>query len=184
MRGKALVAKVLTATIAELARVGYENLAIEQVAEVAGVNKTTIYRRWATRRELTQAALAQIGDMIPGPPDTGSLRGDLSQSLQMFRDLTRQPGIMGLMRMLCGGQLHDDIAQFAESIREAKEAESMLIYTRAIERGELPADTDIWLLNTLAAGAIQNLVLFLHDPCDDRRIGQIVDLLLDGARRR
>ena len=59
VRGQALVAKVMDATIAELARVGYESISIEQVAVVAGVNKTTLYRRWATRRELVRAALSQ-----------------------------------------------------------------------------------------------------------------------------
>lgn len=183
VRGQALVAKVMDATIAELARVGYENLSIEQVAEVAGVNKTTLYRRWATRRELVRAALSQIADSFPPPPDTGSLQRDLIVQLQTVRDLMQRPGILGLMRMMCGGVLHDDIAQFAESIREQKEEESQLVYRRAIARGELPADTDIHLLNAVAGGAIQNLIVFLHESCDDRRLEQLVALLLHGACR-
>lgn len=45
VRGKALVTKVLSAAVAELARVGYEKLSIEDVAVAAG----------STRRPFTGA---------------------------------------------------------------------------------------------------------------------------------
>jgi AcrR family transcriptional regulator len=67
IRRNELVAKVFQATLAEVGRVGVEHLSIEEVAERADVNKTTIYRRWPTPeglahhvREAVAAGLAEI----------------------------------------------------------------------------------------------------------------------------
>jgi AcrR family transcriptional regulator len=47
----------LDAVIEELAAASYERLSIPDVAERAGVNKTSVYRRWPTRSDLVRAAL-------------------------------------------------------------------------------------------------------------------------------
>ena len=57
VRGEAIVARVLEATIEELALSGYAALALERVAARAGVNRTTIFRRWPTKPELVRAAV-------------------------------------------------------------------------------------------------------------------------------
>lgn len=44
-RGEAFTRAVLEVTLAQLAEVEFERLCIPRVAEVAGVNKTSIYRR-------------------------------------------------------------------------------------------------------------------------------------------
>lgn len=181
VRGRALERKVMAATYAELARVGYDKLSFEQVAEVAGVNRTTLYRRWATRRELVQAALADDLSRIPDFPDTGSFRQDLLAGLRIFRDLARDPATGAVMRMLCGGQLHPDIAEFVDRISREKSKRWEELYEKAIARGELPARTDVHLFGVMAAGAVQNLVLFLREPCDDARLETIIDMLFYGV---
>ena len=45
LRGEALEAEVFRVVLSEVSRVGYEALAVEQVAARAGVNKVTLYRR-------------------------------------------------------------------------------------------------------------------------------------------
>src|SRR5262245_16386487 len=57
VRGEAVVRGILAAALEELARTGYGALRIEGVAARAGVNKTTVYRRWATKENLVRAAL-------------------------------------------------------------------------------------------------------------------------------
>ena len=80
IRGDELVAKVFRATLAEVGRVGVEHLSIEEVAERADVNKTTIYRRWPTPEGLARAALACAAESNTSPPDTGSLRASFDAS--------------------------------------------------------------------------------------------------------
>ena len=184
VRGKALVTKVLSAAVAELARVGYEKLSIEDVAVAAGVNKTTLYRRWATKRDLILAALEKVAHDIPPPANLGSLRLDMLSQVKLHRDLAARPDIRGLMRMAFAGPPPEEIAEFSNGMRAEKEAEAMFVYTRAIDRGELPADTDVQLLHTILSGTVTELVLFRHDECDDAKLTRVVDLVLLGAMPR
>ena len=48
-RSARIVARVLETTLEVLGHEGFGRLRIEDVASRAGVNKTTIYRRWPTR---------------------------------------------------------------------------------------------------------------------------------------
>src|ERR1700744_3952658 len=69
---------VLEATLATLAEVGVEKLAIAEVARRADVHETSIYRRWKTRENLITDALLNYSEQHLPIPDTGSLRGDLT----------------------------------------------------------------------------------------------------------
>src|SRR4051812_28120293 len=76
-RSARVVSEVLSATLEVFSEHGYAGLSVEAVALRAGVNKTTIYRRWPTKVDLLGAALFSLRDEDPEPPDTGSLREDL-----------------------------------------------------------------------------------------------------------
>ena len=45
----------IAATLAELAENGYAGLSLERIARRAGVNKTSLYRRWGSREQLVLA---------------------------------------------------------------------------------------------------------------------------------
>src|SRR6516162_5006549 len=82
-RSERVVRDVTRATAAELARVGYAELRVEDVATEAGVNKTTIYRRWPSKIELVAAAIRAINEPSGDLPDLGSISLDL---LALLRD--------------------------------------------------------------------------------------------------
>jgi AcrR family transcriptional regulator len=69
---------VRAATLAALTEHGWNGLTVEDVAARAGVNKTTIYRRWGGREALVADVLLAVSDQQIPLPDTGSLRGDLA----------------------------------------------------------------------------------------------------------
>ena len=50
-RSERVVRDVLRAAIEELSTNGYSALRVEDVAARAGVNKTTVYRRWPTKAD-------------------------------------------------------------------------------------------------------------------------------------
>ena len=61
---------ILAATFSELIDSGYAALSVEAVASRAGVNKTTIYRRWPTLDDLLVDALTtylKTGKLPPLP---------------------------------------------------------------------------------------------------------------------
>src|ERR1051325_7702158 len=70
-------AVVLEDGLAELASVGFHAPRLERIAKRAGVNKTTLYRRWGTREVLMLEAITERASVKVPIPDTGSLRGDL-----------------------------------------------------------------------------------------------------------
>ena len=72
---------ILQATLRVLTDQGYAGTSIERVAAEAGVGKTAIYRRYASKAELTAAALASQRDAWGPPPDTGSARNDMIEML-------------------------------------------------------------------------------------------------------
>src|SRR4051812_8420984 len=76
-RSARVIHDVLDATLEELARSGYVALTIESVAARAGVNRTTIYRRWPTKYALVHAAMLASQDGLQEAPDTGAIRSDL-----------------------------------------------------------------------------------------------------------
>jgi AcrR family transcriptional regulator len=136
-------AAVQAATLDELAAAGYADLTIEAVAERAGVNRTTVYRRWPNKRSLVLGALLDYAaDQLP-IPDTADLRRDLQLLGQTIDTDLRRPQAHALMYTLVAdrpgsSELSDVRTQlWADRLRQAQ-----AIPRRAIERGELAADTD------------------------------------------
>jgi AcrR family transcriptional regulator len=182
VRGDRLIANVLEAAIAELARLGADSISVESVAERAGVNKTTIYRRWPTPEKLVRDALLRIANEGIVVPDTGSLRSDVSKLIDMLRMVVASPHTHALIRMHLGGTMRGDLAALALSIHRQKDQQMKTIFVRAVARGELPSDTDVDLLYDTLVGAFFNLTVFRSQPASRARMEQAVDLILVGAR--
>src|ERR1019366_10685108 len=72
---------ILKATASLLAERGLQALTIEDVASLAKVGKTSIYRRWPSKGILAlEAFLSEFLQLQP-PINTGSLAGDLNPAL-------------------------------------------------------------------------------------------------------
>jgi AcrR family transcriptional regulator len=181
VRGEKVVEKVLEATLEELAITGYAALSIEDVAQRAGVAKTTVYRRWPTKREVVHAAMLRVADDFILGSNTGSIRSDLIAMLKGFRDFMSTPRGASLVRTLVVDNGCSELSKLTYDIRMDKEAMPLAVVARAIKRGELPRGTDPKLLLDTLFASVQNSVLFLEDVCDDQKIAQLVDLVLVGA---
>ena len=68
-RSARVVADVLRVTLELIGEHGFAGLRVEDVAARAGVNKTTIYRRWPTRADLVVAALIELATPPTGDRD-------------------------------------------------------------------------------------------------------------------
>lgn len=86
--------------VVELLAIGEINAAIPKIAERAGVNPTSVYRRWGSREQLLlDAAVTRLRATSP-IPDTGTLRGDLLGWAEGVEHAMRDPRGQILLRAL------------------------------------------------------------------------------------
>jgi AcrR family transcriptional regulator len=144
------------AVLEELAALGYGRLSIEGVARRAGVGKTTIYRRWNSKLQMVIDVVSAVAVQGIAPPDTGTLRGDLRAMLGVASLALRHPLALQIVPdLLAEAARNPEIAQTLEkALRETQLGFSAAVLQRAMDRGELPPDTDVQLALDLAIGPL------------------------------
>ncbi len=176
-RSARVVAEVLRATAEELGRVGYLALRVEDVAQQAGVNKTTIYRRWPTKADLVSAALREAESGCEAPPDTGSIRGDLLAMLRRFARHGRTP----MVRVMMAELSHPEVQAIAHGLKHKFEEDWVKAIARAMARGELPSSTSPLLLTEVITATVVGRVMRGEEPPDESFCEEVVDLVVAGA---
>jgi AcrR family transcriptional regulator len=169
----------MRATLAELAEVGYAALRIEDVARRARVNKTTVYRRWPTKRDLVGAAIGTCAN-VP-VPNTGSLEKDLVAMGKSIVARMRSAEGAAFMRVMISDWENPDIIDVTREMRDTHMKSRAAIVTRAIERGELPKGSDPNLILDAAFSPLHGRLK--HGlSVDSRLIERFARLVLLGAR--
>ncbi|WP_370879437.1 TetR/AcrR family transcriptional regulator [Catenuloplanes indicus] len=144
------------AVFAELAAAGYGRLSIEAVARRAGVGKMAVYRRWGSKLAMVIDLVGSVAVDLSALPDTGSLRGDLETFLRLAARALRHPLANQIVPdLLAEAARTPEIAQTLQAALRTHQREAgALLTTRAIARGELPADADPDLLVDLTIGPL------------------------------
>jgi AcrR family transcriptional regulator len=171
---------VLRATAEELSHVGYAALRVDEVARLSGVNKTTIYRRWPTKPELVAAAMRAI-EKPSTSIDTGTLRGDLKQSLLEALALSIQPLGGGIMRILQTERAIPEIDSIAKTIRKEQHDARVAMVERGVTRGELPQGVDTHLVVDLVSGPVLRRALTFGELVSEAYVDQVLDAVLAGV---
>lgn len=180
-RSARVVSEVLSATLEELAERGYAGLSVEAVALRAGVNKTTIYRRWPAKADLVGAALVSLRDDDPEPPDTGSLQGDLLEVLRHWSAQMVTPRRRALMHALLLGNPDPELLAIIRRLRAERPAIPQVVFERAFKRRELPRGSDTELLGAALLGPLHSRAYLKREPLDDAFVRSLVELVLVGA---
>ena len=181
-RSKRVVAAVLRAAMDELSRAGYAALRVEDVATRAGVNKTTVYRRWPTKVELAGAAIRTFAGHEEAMPDTGSVRGDLLELVQRMVSFVRTPEGDVFTRLVSAEHGEPEVDRLARSLRDAFMARRAAIIARAQQRGELPAELDARVVLDAIFIPVTMRVLRYREDVDATTAGAFIDLALTGAK--
>jgi AcrR family transcriptional regulator len=175
------VQDVLDAALRTFAEDGYAGLTIDAVATKAGVNKTTVYRRWTTKAELLGAALASLRDHDPPMPDTGSLREDLFFILSHLAVQIVTPARQALMHALLLNKGEPELAEVVRRFRTERPALPPVVFTRAIERGQLPPDTNTQLLSETLLGALHSRAYWKRESLNPAIVRALIELIVSGA---
>lgn len=184
-RGEPVVRKVLEVTLEQLAVHGFERLSVPEVAALAGLNKTSVYRRWPTKGDLVREALTASMGHAGEVPDTGDLRSDLVLLARAAVGFVESAQGMAVLRTLLAEGTNPDVREIAASMfRQQETAGPRLVFKRAMARGDLAADTDVKLVLTTIAGALMHRILIEQVRVTEVFIERLIDLVLLGAKQR
>jgi AcrR family transcriptional regulator len=180
-RGEPVVQRVLDATIDLLAEVGYDRLTVPEVADRAGLNKTSVYRRWPTKQALVGAALGRsLGHDAP-LPDTGSLATDMVAMMTAAAQWAETPVGRGVARMLAR-DVDPEVREVSRSLMARHAAGPVTLFRRACARGEIPDSADVELALLVIAGALAQRGLVEEGPADPAFIERLARFVVAGLR--
>jgi AcrR family transcriptional regulator len=174
---------ILEATLELAAAEGLAGFSVDAVAQRAGVSKATIYRRWSSKEQMVVEAIHELAVSVE-VPDTGSLRGDLDalygvicQGMQQgpASDLMAQVVLAAKTNPEVAALLRETLAERRRPLRGALE--------RAVERGELPAGTDLGVAMDLLTGPVFFRFLVTREGVDQRFLDCIRDVVVEGLEK-
>jgi len=179
---------ILAATLQLVAEEGIQGASIEAIATRAGVGKTTIYRRWASKEALILAALREFFTE-PHLIDTGNLRADLITGLKETIRLRLSDTLFEALLYRLFGEIkaHPEFLQVLYEQVFAPDLQQMSQFiARAQARGELNPNLDPLFILSLVGGSLMYHVLFssflpTHQPLADLP-ERIVDAILHGIK--
>jgi len=164
---------------------GLSAVSMDAVAERAGVSKATIYRWWPTKETLALDALyTEWATVGPSPRDTGSLRSDLLALLRPWARLTSSRPYGRVIAALITEAQTDPVfaTEYRQRVVEPRRDQARAIFRRAIERGEIPPDTNTEVALDLLYGPLYHRLLHGHAPLNDRFTQDVIDMALNGIQ--
>lgn len=181
-RSEATEAAVLEAFAALLDEVGYAAITMEAVAKRARAGKATLYRWWPTKAHIALSLISKA-KVEMAPPAGVSLRDDMIDYMTRVVGLWRgNSGLpVGVLVRHCYAEAWSD-PELATALQgERRERWTILnaILQAAMQRGELPPDTDLARAKDFAMSWPFYLLMTDRLPGPDE-IARMVDETLGG----
>ena len=169
--------------IAAAARTRLSGLTLSRVAARARASKSTIYRRWPTKEHLIVAAFNRWPVLIPH--DSGDVLEDLMDlHAQSMRNL-RRGELKGVMPKLVAARAEAPaLAEVLDPLIERRYDPVRVILRRAIERGQLPRNTDVELGVHMIMDITASRLYFAPSDASGPAIRQVFRVVLKGLGAR
>lgn len=169
---------ILAATLELAGEVGINRMSMDDLAERAGVSKTTIYRRWTSKEQLVLEALRSAMGPLDDV-DTGSVRDDLRAYLIELGERMWQGRMSDVLPHLIEVACHDEsLRSRLDDYVQYRRAPMLAILGRGVDRGELPADTDLDVLADVLIGPFVYRRLLTHGPLDEAFVDRLLGVAL------
>ena len=172
---------VLRAALLELSETGWDSLSVERIAERSGTHKTTIYRRWGSADRVALEALLERGSEGIPIPDTGDVRLDLIALGRSIAASISDPVGRSVAAAAIGASDSSSIRIVADAFWSERFEQAGSIVTRAIERGQLPQDTDSSRVIEGVAAPVWFRVMVSRIPVTDGWLEGVIQTVLAGA---
>ncbi|CAN7730499.1 TetR/AcrR family transcriptional regulator [Variovorax sp. LjRoot175] len=147
---------------------GYAGFSIEQVAALAAVSKTSIYRRWPSKG----AILIEL--YMEGLPDEAisesakSLKAELRRYLLATVERLQDLEWRTILSSLVAESQYDEstAAMLRDKVVMPRRESGLRLLRHAQERGEIEADIDLEVILDMLFGPIWYRLLFVHARID------------------
>lgn len=174
----AMRAIALDAALAELQQWGMDRFSIEGVAQRSRLERDFIHQTWGSKRDLILEALLSYSEMMTTAPDTGTLRGDLTELALWVGHYLNQPVGRRIVRMLVVDSKSytvdtDSRAAFWSLRRDVIQT----VFDRAARRGELRPGVRPALALQLLTSPLHTFALFSNDDVDPGYCRAVADLV-------
>ena len=172
---------ILDATRDLIVEKGFADLHLEHVAARAGVGKTTIYRRWASKEALAIELLLSLAAPHIAIGETGDTREELTAAVNNAIDgLTGSafgPVIRALLSQIANNPALGD--PFRATVVQARRTEIAAVIGRGIARGDLRRDVNMDIATELLVGPVYFRLMF-GGELNDEFATSVIDTLLQG----
>ncbi|MGW3350417.1 TetR/AcrR family transcriptional regulator C-terminal ligand-binding domain-containing protein [Nonomuraea rubra] len=176
---------VLLAAGDTLAEQGFYGLDLGEIARLAGVGKTTVYRRWGTPGALAADLLKDMAERSLPRARTGSVEEDLRENARLVVRTLTDPRQGRLFKALIAASLCDEEAARALHRFYAVRIEKWPgCVTDAIVRGELPPGTDPGRLIAAVSAPLYYAWLNTREALDETAADRAAAAALAAARAR
>ncbi len=178
-RGEVLERALYSATLAELAAVGYGGLTMEGIAARAHTGKAALYRRWASKHDLVQAAMTHNVPPLPQPRADRSARENLLAVFTAHRDVlagkTDFPGLEIISQLIHEPELR---AIFVDAVVVPRMKIVESIVKTAVSQGDIDPATITPLTSRIGSALINQHFMLTGAPPTRRELRLIVDTVI------
>ncbi|PRY44485.1 TetR/AcrR family transcriptional regulator [Umezawaea tangerina] len=174
-------AQILDATVRLVARHGIAGFRYEEVAELAGVHKMSVYRNWPDRDVLVGEALMGVAEEMAPLADTGDLRQDLVDFLVAMATSLADPWGRALMHAIQSSPESAEVRRTVDTVIDRRVDLLRRRLDSAVGLGQLPP-VDAQLLADLLSGPVHLQVGRDQRPFTRADAERITDVVLAGVR--
>lgn len=173
--------RILAAASSLILLRGFDSMTVDEVATSAGVGKATVYRRWARKEDLAVAAMEQLyRDEMP-TPDTGSISEDLRAMYSSVLAFANSSSGTDYLRTSIKESLRDErIATLYREASERAEQNAVVVFQRAIARGEIRDDIPLHVVVQFLGGLVAMRSITGEEMPHLEQLDQLVDFVLRG----
>jgi AcrR family transcriptional regulator len=185
MRGRPIDTRiehdVVLAVLNLLKTKSYRHVTIERIARTVKRARTSLYRRWPSKRHLV--AYAVVSTLAAEtPPDTGSLRRDLICAVDTLRRVFAGPLGQALPGLLADMAHDRELARMIrEKVLKRRRSSIKNALMRGIARGEINSHVQIDVLIDQLTAPCYFRVLFRHARITRPFVETVVDYALRAA---
>lgn len=152
-RDRSLDRAILEVARRQLARRGLAALSIAAVADEAGTTRPAVYRRWASKRDLAEAAILAL-EVEPAAAPSGHPWLDLLNECHQLHDFARMSGVTALAGVILTDDVDPHLRDlFREHLVMPRRRRVRSYLQAGVSAGELAPDADIQLVHTMPSGS-------------------------------